>query len=60
MTANSAHPTPRASIREVGLRDGLQSLASIVSTPDKCAWIDAAYNAGVREMEVGSMVPARL
>ena len=60
MTATSAHPTPRASIREVGLRDGLQSLASIVSTPDKCAWIDAAYDAGVREMEVGSMVPARL
>ena len=60
MTATSAPSTPRASIREVGLRDGLQSLASIVSTPDKCAWIDAAYNAGVREMEVGSMVPARL
>ena len=60
MTATSAPSTPRASIREVGLRDGLQSLASIVSTPDKCAWIDAAYDAGVREMEVGSMVPARL
>ena len=60
MTATSTLATQRASIREVGLRDGLQSLASIVSTPDKCAWIDAAYNAGVREMEVGSMVPARL
>ena len=60
MTATSTLATQRASIREVGLRDGLQSLASIVSTQDKCAWIDAAYDAGVREMEVGSMVPARL
>ena len=49
-----------ATIREVGLRDGLQSIASIVSTADKCAWMDAAYAAGVREMEVGAMVPARL
>ena len=60
MTATSTLATRRASIREVGLRDGLQSLASIVSTADKCAWIDAAYDAGMREMEVGSMVPAHL
>ena len=60
MTATSTLATQRASIREVGLRDGLQSLASIVSTADKCAWIDAAYEAGMREMEVGSMVPAHL
>lgn len=60
MTATSTLATQHASIREVGLRDGLQSLASIVSTADKCAWIDAAYDAGMREMEVGSMVPAHL
>jgi hydroxymethylglutaryl-CoA lyase len=60
MTATSTLATQCASIREVGLRDGLQSLASIVSTADKCAWIDAAYEAGMREMEVGSMVPAHL
>lgn len=60
MNATSTLATRRASIREVGLRDGLQSLASIVSTADKCAWIDAAYDAGMREMEVGSMVPAHL
>lgn len=60
MTATSTLATRRASIREVGLRDGLQSLASIVSTADKCAWIDASYDAGMREMEVGSMVPAHL
>ncbi len=47
-------------INEVGLRDGLQSLQRIMSTLDKCKWIDAAYAAGVRHMEVASFVPARL
>lgn len=57
----TAHPSGvSATIREVGLRDGLQSVATIVSTAEKCIWIDAAYAAGVREIEVGSMVPARL
>lgn len=49
-----------ATIREVGLRDGLQSVATIVGTTEKCRWIDTAYAAGVHEVEVGSMVPARL
>ena len=45
--------TPRtATVREVGLRDGLQSVATVVNTADKCAWVDAAYAAGVREIEV--------
>lgn len=47
-------------INEVGLRDGLQSLQRIMPTLDKCKWIDAAYAAGVRHMEVASFVPARL
>ncbi|MFZ4284819.1 hydroxymethylglutaryl-CoA lyase [Variovorax sp. HJSM1_2] len=50
----------QAVIREVGLRDGLQSLATILPTPHKCEWIQAAYAAGQREIEVGSFVPARL
>jgi len=50
----------RATIREVGLRDGLQSVATIVTTENKLAWVDAAYAAGQREIEVGSFVPARL
>ena len=54
------HPVISATIREVGLRDGLQSVATIVGTPEKCRWVDTAYAAGVRELEVGSMVPARL
>jgi hydroxymethylglutaryl-CoA lyase len=44
----------------MGLRDGLQSVATIVPTPAKIEWIRAAYDAGQREIEVGSFVPARL
>lgn len=51
---------PRAVIREVGLRDGLQSIATILPTAHKREWIGAAYAAGIREIEVGSFVPARL
>jgi len=47
-------------IREVGLRDGLQSLGSIVPTERKCAWVRDAHAAGQRELEVGSFVPAKL
>ncbi|MBY4897810.1 hydroxymethylglutaryl-CoA lyase [Cupriavidus sp. AU9028] len=50
----------RAVIREVGLRDGLQSIQTIVPTEHKREWIQAAYDAGQREIEVGSFVPARL
>lgn len=48
------------SIREVGLRDGLQSIARILPTQQKIEWIADAYAAGQREIEVGSFVPARL
>lgn len=47
-------------IREVGLRDGLQSLARVLPTPCKIEWIRDAYAAGQREIEVGSFVPAHL
>ena len=50
----------KAVIREVGLRDGLQSIATILPTAKKRAWIAAAHAAGQREIEVGSFVPARL
>lgn len=50
----------RIIINEVGLRDGLQSLQSIMPTDAKKRWIDQAYAAGVRHMEVASFVPARL
>ncbi|WP_372748264.1 hydroxymethylglutaryl-CoA lyase [Litorivivens sp.] len=44
-------------ISEVGPRDGLQSIKSIMSTEDKKAWIAAEAAAGVPEIEVGSFVP---
>ncbi|MES2937217.1 MAG: hydroxymethylglutaryl-CoA lyase [Pseudomonadota bacterium] len=50
----------RAVIREVGPRDGLQILQRVVPTATKLAWIRGAYEAGLREIEVGSFVPARL
>lgn len=48
------------SIREVGLRDGLQSIRTVVATERKKEWLRDAYGAGQREIEVGSFVPARL
>jgi len=50
----------RVVIREVGLRDGLQSIQTVVPTARKIEWIGGAYAAGQREIEVGSFVPARL
>ena len=50
----------RAYVREVGLRDGLQSLAEIMPTEQKIAWLDAEHAAGVREIEVSSFVPPKL
>ncbi len=47
-------------VREVGLRDGLQSIQTILSTDRKIEWIRDAHAAGQREIEVGSFVPARL
>jgi len=47
-------------IREVGLRDGLQSIQAVLPTARKLEWIAGAYAAGQREIEVGSFVPARL
>jgi hydroxymethylglutaryl-CoA lyase len=47
-------------ISEVGPRDGLQSIRSIMPLKAKKAWITAEAAAGVREIEVGSFVPAHV
>lgn len=47
-------------VSEVGPRDGLQSIDSILPTAVKNAWIRAQADAGFREIEVGSFVPPRL
>jgi hydroxymethylglutaryl-CoA lyase len=52
--------TPAILVSEVGPRDGLQSIDPVMPLAAKCAWIDALVAAGVREIEVGSFVPAKL
>ncbi len=47
-------------ISEVGPRDGLQSIKSIMPTASKKAWIKAQYEAGTAEIEVGSFVPPKI
>ncbi len=54
----SVLPT-RAVIREVGLRDGLQAIARTLPTDQKRQWLRGAHAAGLREIEVGSFVPAK-
>ncbi|MFM2043216.1 MAG: hypothetical protein RLY86_1792 [Pseudomonadota bacterium] len=51
---------PAVEISEVGPRDGLQSITPIMPTEAKKAWIAAEAAAGVREIEVGSFVPAKI
>ena len=50
----------KIALREVGMRDGLQSIATVMPTEVKIAWLDAEYAAGVREIEVSSFVPPKL
>lgn len=50
----------RASVREMGLRDGLQSVAAIMPTATKLEWIAREAAAGVAEIEVASFVPPKL
>ena len=50
----------KISVREVGLRDGLQIHPTFMPTDDKLAWIAAEAAAGVHEIEVTSYVPPKL
>jgi hydroxymethylglutaryl-CoA lyase len=47
-------------VSEVGPRDGLQSIKSIMPLGAKKAWITALAASGLREIEVGSFVPAQV
>ncbi|MFN4240959.1 MAG: hydroxymethylglutaryl-CoA lyase [Erythrobacter cryptus] len=47
-------------VSEVGPRDGLQSIKTIMPLEAKKRWIAAEAAAGVREIEVGSFVPPSL
>ena len=52
------YPDDRVSLREVGLRDGLQLVKTFPSTAAKQRWVRDEYGAGVRHFEVGSFLPA--
>jgi len=47
-------------ICEVGPRDGLQNAKHLMATEAKKRWIGALAAAGLKEIEVGSFVPAKL
>jgi hydroxymethylglutaryl-CoA lyase len=53
------YPDDKVSLREVGLRDGLQLVKTFPSTAAKQRWLRDEYGAGVRHFEVGSFLPAR-
>ena len=53
------YPDDRVSLREVGLRDGLQLVKTFPSTAAKQRWVRDEYAAGVRHFEVGSFLPAK-
>src|ERR1700728_4904266 len=55
---HDVYPGDRVSLREVGLRDGLQLVKRFPSTTAKQRWVRDEYSAGVRHFEVGSFLPA--
>lgn len=52
------YPADRVTLREVGLRDGLQLVKVWPDTDAKRAWLAAEHAAGVRHFEIGSFLPA--
>jgi hydroxymethylglutaryl-CoA lyase len=59
MRTQHIYPASRVTLREVGLRDGLQLVKTFPSTEAKQRWIRDEYAAGVRHFEVGSFLPAK-
>ena len=53
-------PDIDVSVREVGLRDGIQNISAFMPTADKLAWLAAEADAGMREIEVCSFVPSKV
>jgi hydroxymethylglutaryl-CoA lyase len=60
MTPDIPTESAPVTVREVGLRDGLQILPRTMPTEHKLQWLRGAYDAGLRELEVGSFVPPKL
>jgi hydroxymethylglutaryl-CoA lyase len=57
-TVEELYPPDRITLREVGLRDGLQLVKTFPSTAAKRDWIRREHAAGMRHFEVGSFLPA--
>lgn len=55
---DAIYPADRVSLREVGLRDGLQLVKAFPSTAAKIDWLRRERAAGVRHFEAGSFLPA--
>ena len=53
------YPIDGVTIREVGLRDGLQLIKSWPDTQQKTEWIIAESKAGIQHYELGSFLPAK-
>lgn len=52
--------TDKAEIREVGLRDGLQMVQTILTSAQKLDWLRREAASGMREIEATSFVPAKV
>jgi hydroxymethylglutaryl-CoA lyase len=58
-SVQQVYPDGQVTLREVGLRDGLQLSKTFPSTAIKQRWLREEYAAGVRCFEVGSFLPAK-
>ena len=58
ISGEQLYPTNTVTLREVGMRDGLQLVKRFPSTAAKTQWLQQEYAAGVRHFEVGSFLPA--
>ena len=54
---NTIYPADRISLREVGLRDGLQMVKTFPTTQGKIDWIHQEYDAGIHHFELGTFLP---
>ena len=58
-SAKDIYPPDRLTLREVGLRDGLQMVKVWPDTDAKYDWIRREHAAGLRHFEIGSFLPAK-
>ncbi|MFW8637396.1 TRAP transporter large permease subunit [Cribrihabitans pelagius] len=57
MDAATIYPGGRVTLREVGLRNGLQTVRKLPSSTAKLEQLRADYSAGVRHFEAGAFLP---